>query len=1011
MEHDSAVTTSAAIDIGDFPLAVATIGKDNSEAEPRHGSAEFPLTVGSATGPIRTSEAAFYRAYGRRLNPYPTIDETLGHLRDEAGWLEKRDEGWQFAETAANIYLLACAAANGADEFLRGPALRLPRRFSGNRLGRAARAAHESARGLLRRAAVAQTLAWRKIWLAALDDFLTAALIADAPDKSRARTAALQLAACSKKPLPADLRNMQIGVPSPFRRLDMTHHDVLTLGRRFAEAFPDRAQPVLLVGLRTSGSYFAPLLRAFFNAQGYEKVEQLSIQPDKGLGGFERRELKRCAAAGFLAVITDDPPRTAGTIFQAFDVARRAGFPPEKLKLLVPVESDAGAWRKTLPGDAVVTLESRLWRLRETFGSGVLADRIQDYFLDDPDVASARAVEGGVAEALNARLKAAGGKRGDRLQKIFEIRVRRRDGREQTRLVLAKSVGWGWLGYHAFLAGDRLAGFVPPLLGLRDGVLFSEWVPASTTAEGDGDRRRLVETAAAYVARRAETLRLETDPVAGRGQVGLLNGLVLLTKALARAYGGPLVGVLAQPTVARALRARKNPFPTLIDGKMDRFDWVAGPRGLLKKDFEQHGMGKAALNLSDPAFDLADAILKFDLTPEEEKRLVGDYVAASGDFGVENRLMTQKILAGLWELDAARDDIFAKGGSAEARREHHHRFMRAWRFLIVHSARFCGGFCEKPAIRAWRGPLIALDVDGVIDRRLFGFPLTTPAGGEALSLLHRTGCCLTLNTARSVDEVKAYCEAFSLAGGVAEYGAYMWDALSGQGRVLISPEAVRQLDALRRRLRETPGVFVDERHQYSVRAFTYQAEPDGLTAILARSARAFSVGDGALAPLSPLLIEPMIAEMGLDLLRYDNTALDTTITAKAADKGAGLSALRDWRLPAGAETIAVGDSQADLAMFKVASRCYAPANISCATQARLLGCRIAKRAHQGGLLDIARLIAESQGAPDRGSRVKQNAPSREPDFFFEFLRAADENWTRHLLRLLFSAATYRLMLR
>ena len=34
-----------------------------------------------------------------------------------------------------------------------------------------------------------------------------------------------------------------------------------------------------------------------------------------------------------------------------------------------------------------------------------------------------------------------------------------------------------WLGYHAFLAGHRLAGFVPPVLGLRDGVLYSEWLP------------------------------------------------------------------------------------------------------------------------------------------------------------------------------------------------------------------------------------------------------------------------------------------------------------------------------------------------------------------------------------------------------------------------------------------------------------------------------------------------------------------------------------------------------
>ena len=38
--------------------------------------------------------------------------------------------------------------------------------------------------------------------------------------------------------------------------------NVLALGRKFVEAFPDRQQRVLVAGPRTSGSYFAPLLRA-----------------------------------------------------------------------------------------------------------------------------------------------------------------------------------------------------------------------------------------------------------------------------------------------------------------------------------------------------------------------------------------------------------------------------------------------------------------------------------------------------------------------------------------------------------------------------------------------------------------------------------------------------------------------------------------------------------------------------------------------------------------------------
>ena len=58
------------------------------------------------------------------------------------------------------------------------------------------------------------------------------------------------------------------------------------------------------------------------------------------------------------------------------------------------------------------------------------------------------------------------------------------EGEKQTKYVLAKSVGWGWLGYHAFLIGHRLSEYVPPVLGLRDGVLYSEWTPQPEAASG-----------------------------------------------------------------------------------------------------------------------------------------------------------------------------------------------------------------------------------------------------------------------------------------------------------------------------------------------------------------------------------------------------------------------------------------------------------------------------------------------------------------------------------------------
>ncbi len=52
---------------------------------------------------------------------------------------------------------------------------------------------------------------------------------------------------------------------------------------------------------------------------------------------------------------------------------------------------------------------------------------------------------------------------------------------------------------------------------------------------------------------------------------------------------------------------------------------------------------------------------------------------------------------------------------------------------------------------------------------------------EALSLLHDHGFAIAVNTARSVAEVKEYCSTYGFAGGVAEYGSFLWDAVRDRG--------------------------------------------------------------------------------------------------------------------------------------------------------------------------------------------------------------------------------------
>jgi hydroxymethylpyrimidine pyrophosphatase-like HAD family hydrolase len=951
---------------------------------------------------LLATELDFYSAYAWCLDAYPTVGDTIQYLGREIERLQINLNDWQTHEVALNIFLLSCGVLNAVEEYLRGSAPRVPVRLM-TRLGRGAVwvagamsvvEAAGSTRSWRRRAGVRR---WQQRWQAGLDNFLSVFVRGQSLRAASFAEPAVRLTELLLSlPLAPDLRTKHVAAPNLFRRLDTTHLDILALGQRFADRFPDRSEAILIVGLRTSGSYFAPLLKAYLKARGYQVVVSLTIHPGKGPGRRERQQLQHCARHGFTALIVDDSPLTAGTIVLALDIARRAGFSREKLKALVPTHAATRDCLKVLPDQIVVSLEPEQWHKCRLLDPKLVERRLAEYF-QAPDILGMRLVASEAAGNFNARLQdLSSGDRGARLKRVYEVHLETKRGKE-IRYVLAKSVGWGWLGYHAFIAGERLRGFVPPILGLRDGIVYMDWYPQPVLAKREaGERQELIETSASYVAARARSLALGSPPASGKSIKGHEYGLQLLRKSLGGAYPWLAGYTLMRRHLGRRLSRERCPLPTLIDGKMGHPEWIVGPHGFLKIDYEHHGMGKSELNTTDPAYDLAETILSLTLSAEEERRLIRRYVEMTEDGELEQRLFTNKLLAGFWTMSSAQEHLFIKPQPADMQQQLHEQFMRAWHFLTEQTARFCGALCRPAQDVRWRSPLVALDVDGVLDRRRLGFPSTSADGIEAVSLLAAHGFCVALNTARSVAEVKTYCQAYGFAGGVAEYGGYVWDAVNQRGQVLLSEEAMRQLAELRACLRRIPGVFLDDRHQYSIRAFTYQGKPRAVLSVLVSMLRGSGTGPGTPTPLSPLAVDQLITELGLDRLSILQTAIDTTIVAKEADKGTGLMVLRDW-VPSDAETIAIGDSEADLPMFRVANRSFAPAQIGCAPQARLLNCQIAPHSYQRGFLDIARLLVHPDGRQcDHCSNVRSLWPRN--NLFMETLEAADRTLWRTLMR-------------
>jgi len=951
---------------------------------------------------VLPEELDFYQSYAWCLNPHITAREAIRHLEEGVFKLASVRKPWQFDEVVTNILLLSCGLLNCVDGYLGGPTLRLPGGMARSRFGRTAnRLVDMLSSAVWRRSRVAR---WRQQWLAVLNNFLSFIVAAEDNNICRVIDSARKLTSVLKTRLPVDLLAKRLSIPSPFGHLDLTPNDVLRLGNAFICQFPERGQPIVLVGLRTSGSYFAPLLNALLQTQGYRAVELLTVEPKKGPGRWERQALEGFAARGFWALILDDPPHSSETIFAALDMVQRAGFGAGQVKIVAPTHPARPNWFQSLPGNAVITQPPEQWHKRELLHPKAVELRLAEYF-GHQNFASASVVASRNADEFNAHLqRTPTDKRLARLKRVFEVQLETPAGETQTRYVLAKSVGWGWLGYRAFLMGYQLSGYVPPVLGLRDGILFMEWVP-NQPIKSPCQRNELLAASASYTAARVRRLNL-SHSAARMDLKRSNNGHLTLAYALSQAYGRFLPQKLMRPRLAAMLRMHQCPVPTLVDGNMRGDEWILAPQGPLKSDYEHHGMGKLALNVIDPAYDLADTILHFELSEAEESRLIQQYIAESGDHTVKQRLFLNKLLAGLWAMNAVQEQLFDTPSGGDTQQRYHLRFMNAWNFLTVHTARHCGSLCHPRADLRWRAPLIFLDLDGIVDRRLFGFPASTAAGIEAISLLSAHDFSVALNTARSASEVKDYCSAYSLSGGVAEYGSYLWDAVHQREQVLISTEAARQLEEIRNRLRKIPGVFLDERHRYSVRAFSYQKRsPERVLSLLTTENRS-SIGEGVLAPISPCIVHQLLADLRLDKLTFLQNSIDTTIVAAENNKGTGLAALRDWVLASEAETIAIGDDEPDLAMFRVATRSFAPANIGCRRQARLLGCQVAPYPYQRGLLHIVRNITHLDDGHYECAGGKNN-PLGEDDLFFSALQAGDERWSANLLRaILHPAASF-----
>jgi len=250
------------------------------------------------------AEPSFYLGKEWALNAFPTLSEVVLRLREEAPKAGEEGVDWQRRESRINVFLLACALSDTVDDYLHGvhfdfaramkivpeiqPAVRLIHFLL--RIGR-------KARGLRLR----DLHHWRELWGRAVEEFLEPAFTGDWAHTGALRASSARLVSLLDVDFPPGLRLRRPRVPGSFRKKDLTHHDVLALGRKFAGSFPNRERPLAVVGLRTAGSYFAPLLASYLRSEGYTDTRVVTVRPKAGIAPWENERLVDCRRRSGLA--------------------------------------------------------------------------------------------------------------------------------------------------------------------------------------------------------------------------------------------------------------------------------------------------------------------------------------------------------------------------------------------------------------------------------------------------------------------------------------------------------------------------------------------------------------------------------------------------------------------------------------------------------------------------------------------------------------------------------------
>jgi hydroxymethylpyrimidine pyrophosphatase-like HAD family hydrolase len=774
--------------------------------------------------------------------------------------------------------------------------------------------------------------------------------------------------------LPADVRRSILRLPTAFRSLDLHPLDCCELVARFAAREPDRRRPLLVIGVRTSGSYLAPLYAAFLRRQGYERVDSLTLRPRQALLEPEVRRFRALVRDDGLLLLADDPPNSGLALVSVAAALGRFGLETRQIVPLVTLLGPLESLPEELERYRPIVLAGEEWHIQSRLEPTLIQQDLRRLLCGKsitvttgPGSASRMTVVDVRAvhrlPLAPVRDLHAGSPLRRHVRALYRATLL---DAEQPRSVhhdvYVKGVGLGYLGAHSLAVGEPLADFLPEQYGLVDGLLFRQWLPEENRVHATLDPEpRLADRMAEYIVTRQRALAVSEDlSVRLIGEDAAWERVAGLFRAAFRNVKPTLIdGCVAD--AARALLEVST--PSVIDGSMSPSQWFSTSRNatrrlsLLKVDYDERSFSNQdtvtdQLYCYDAAFDASAASAAFELEAAGDGRAfwnemrtayarhVGQDIDAERSFlyewlhidsylqfvqeelfpGVFSRRRSQQV--GADALDAA---SLAKqlelGRRAQARFSQRYFEQRVFHDL-------------QPAAS---GPLCGIDLDGVLETLWLGFLAITPLGARALRALTCHGYRPVLVTGRSLGDVQERCQAYRLAGGVAEYGSAIYNPYTGRSECLLTHNQRADLQSLRAALELTSGVHIDPAYSLAVRAYHF-------------------VAPAKRRALPPEVVKAALANAGVaGRVQAVAGVRQTDFVPVGVDKWTGLQALARELGTSTQLAMSIGDTASDLPMLMRSAAAFAPANAD--AEVASAGVSIMRHPHERGLAEaVARFL-------------------------------------------------------